>query len=152
MSGTLTKGNPLIDQGTLNRIRGAVQIPGFPSLNVTAPYLGKAGISMTLEGQTTEFIDTLTGAVTSPNVYQQTSVVVNLLKTQNLAALYKSQMETFSLIGTFTVIPDATTLPNYTLMNGAIMSLRDMPMNGEDAGFVITLRGYYIINNQLFSL
>lgn len=152
MSASLSKGNPLIDQGTLNRIRGSVQVPSFPQLNVTAPYLGKGGISLALQGEATEYIDTLTGAVTSPNVYQRVAVTINLLKTQNLAALYKAQMELLSLIGTLTVIPDASTLPNYTLQNGSIGNVRDMTFNGDDAGFVVTLGGFYIINNSLFSL
>ena len=38
-------GNPLIDQGVLNRIKGNVTWNNFPGLNVTAPFLDKDGIN-----------------------------------------------------------------------------------------------------------
>lgn len=144
--------NPLIDQGTLNRIRGSIVIPGVPTLNVTAPFLGKGGISLGFQGETTLFIPTLTGAVTSPEPYQVAVATVNLLKTQQLALLYKARIELDARIGEFQVIPDAPTFPNYSLINGAISSVRDMSMNGEDAGFVVTITGYYNINSNLWNL
>jgi len=151
MSGT-TGGNPLIAQGTLNRIRGSITIPGFTTLNVTAPFLGKEGISLSLEGNTVTYIPTMTGAVTSPEPYQMVACEVHLLKTQNLAALYKAQMESLATIGNFTVRPDASTLPDYAIINGAISDVRALKFDGTDAGWVTTLRGYYLINSSLFSL
>jgi hypothetical protein len=151
MSGT-AGGNPLIAQGTLNRIRGSVTIPGFPSLNVTAPFLGKEGISLTLEGNTTTYIPTMTGAVTSPEPYQMVSCEIHLLKSQGLAALYKAQMELLATIGNYTVRPDATTLPDYSIINGAISDVRALKFDGTDAGWVTTLKGYYLINSSLFTI
>lgn len=144
-------GNPLVDQGTLNRIRGTVIIVNNPALNVTAPYLGKEGISLALEGAATTFIDSMTGAVTSPEPYQACSCTVSLLKTQNLSALYKAQMELTTLLGPISVTPDSATLPVYDLLNVAIMGVRELRFNGEDAGWVVSLRGYYIINNALWN-
>ena len=46
--------NPLVDQGTLNRIRASVEFTDFPELNVTSSYLAKAGISMRLTGESVE--------------------------------------------------------------------------------------------------
>ena len=57
-------GNPLIDQGVLNRIRGSVQWADFPGLNVTAPFLDREGINLRKkhakprrEGQKGQIID-----------------------------------------------------------------------------------------------
>lgn len=144
--------NPMIPQGTLNRLRGSVNFVSNSQLNVTAPYLGKAGISLTLEGESTLMIPTMSGTVTSPEPYMMVSATINLLKTQNLAAVFKAQMENTTLIGDFVVTPDASTLPTYYVNNAAIESVKDMPLNGEDAGFVITLKGYYIVNNALWNI
>lgn len=145
-------GNPLIDQGTLNRIRGSVVLTNFPALNVTAPFLGKAGISMSLEGETVVYIPTMTGAVTSPEPYLMVSTTVNLLKTQGLSALYKAQAESLATVGAVVVTPDAKTLPTYALINCSISTPRELTFNGEDAGYVVSIRGYYNINGQLFDL
>jgi len=144
--------NPMIPQGTLNRLRGSVNFVSNSQLNVTAPYLGKAGITLTLEGESTLMIPTMSGVVTSPEPYMMVSATINLLKTQNLAAVFKAQMENTTLIGDFVVTPDASTLPTYYVNNAAIESVKDMPLNGEDAGFVITLKGYYLVNNALWNI
>jgi len=66
--------------------------------------------------------------------------------------VFKAQMENTTLIGDFVVTPDASTLPTYYVNNAAIESVKDMPLNGEDAGFVITLKGYYLVNNALWNI
>jgi hypothetical protein len=142
--------NPLIDQGTLNRLISSVVVDSDPGLNVTPPYLGKEGVSIALEGETTTFINTMTGAVTSPEPYQVVSVTINLLRTQNLAAVYKAQMELLATIGGITVYPDTTTLPTYSFINCAIQSVRELKINGEDAGWVVNIKGYYLINSSLW--
>ncbi len=152
MSGTVTSGNPLVDQGGLNRLRGSIVIPNFPNLNVTASYLGKAGFSLAFDGNAVTYIPTMVGAVTSPEPYVQITASLNLLRTQNNAALYKAQMETDARIGQITFIPDADTLPDYIIVNGAIQAVRDLVIDGQDAGFVVSLGGYYNINQNLWNL
>lgn len=150
--------NPMIPQGTLNRLRAAVTYVGngpagdVSALNVSASYLAPEGISITLEGEATDLLPSMVGTVTSPAPYQMCSVVVNILKTQNLAAVYKAQMENTTVIGDFSVIPDASTLPPYYVNNAAIESVREMTFNGKQAGFAITLKGYYIVNNALWNI
>lgn len=144
--------NPMIAQGTLNRLRGSVIVNGSPELNVTASYVGKGGIGLALEGEVVTFLDTLTGGVQSPAPYMRARVTVNLIKSQGLAAIYKTRMETLATVGDITIKSDASTLPDYTITNCAIESVREMVMNGEDAGFVVMMSGYYLINNQLWSL
>lgn len=143
-------GNPLIDQGTLNRLRGSIVIPAFPEFNITAPFLGKAGIRLALEGESTIYLPTLTGAVRSQEPYMMVSVQANLLKTQSLSDLYKKKMESDAGLEGITVRPDARQLSPYDFLNCSINAVEPMPFNGEDAGYVITIKGYYPINNSLW--
>ena len=145
-------GNPQIAQGTLNRVRGSVIVTNFPQLNVTAPILGQAGISLNPEGEITGYIPTLAGAVTSPNPVQMCRVTIHMLKTQGLSAAWEAQLQTLSAIGDVTVVPDTSVYPNYYLVNCAITGIAEMPMNGTDAGYVVTVAGYREINNSLWSL
>jgi hypothetical protein len=146
MAGT----NPLVSQGSLNRLRASVVWPDNPTLNVTASYLGKEGVSLALDGEATTFINTLVGAVTSPEPYQMITLTIHLLKTQGLASLYKSQQETSSLLGSGVVRPDSVALSAYDIVNCAIASVRELKFNGEDAGFMVTVRGYYLVNSNLY--
>ena len=145
-------GNPQVVQGTLNRLRGSVVIPSFPNLNVTAPYLGRPGITMAFEGETTNAIPTMTGTVQSPLPYQMVTITIALLKTQALAPQWETQRQTLSVIGDVTVTPDTSSLPSYTMNNCAIDNVRELNFAGEDAGYVVTVKGYYQINNSLWSL
>lgn len=145
-------GNPLVDQGTLNRIRASVVFANFSNLNITAPFLHKEGISLALEGNTTDYLETMTGAATSGNPYMMITCTAVLLKTQGLSAQFKAQMEDISTIGPFTVYPDVSLgLPTYSIQNGSISGVREMKFNGEDVGWAVMLRGYYTVNNGLFN-
>lgn len=143
--------NPLVVQGTLNRILASVVWQNFPALNVTAPFLNREAIRLALDGESTRFLPSLTGAVTSAEPYMMVTLTINLLKSQNLAALYKAQMELQSVLGDCVVRPDVTTLPPYDFTNCAIQSVREQAYSGEDAGFAVTVRGYYLINSSLFN-
>lgn len=82
------------------------------------------------------------------------TVGIHLLKTQALAAQYKTQMETLALVGNGTVRPDVVQgsggLPPYDIVNCAIQGVREMRYSGQDEGFHVTIRGYYITNNNLW--
>ena len=143
--------NPLIDQGSLNRLRATVTIPNNPQLNVTPPYLGPNGVSMTLEGEVTRNLPTMAGTVTSPEPYQMVTVTIQLLRSQALSAQYKATQETNSLIGPITVRPDAVTLPDYTFQNCSITGTAPMTFNGGEPGYVVTIKGYYPTNSSLWN-
>jgi hypothetical protein len=143
-------GNPLIAQGTLVRVRASVLWNDFPELNVTASFLGKEGIRVALEGSGTVYLPTMTGAVTSQEPYVMISMTMNLLKTQPLADAYKAQLESDSQLGSCTVRPDAAQLGVYQFINCAIQPPRDLNFSGEDAAYVVTVGGYYLINSSLF--
>jgi hypothetical protein len=148
----MANGNPLIDQGVLNRLKASVVWTAFPQLNVTASFLDKEGISLRLEGQSSMQHETMTGLVQSPEPYLPISVVISLLRTQALSELYKAQMEFNSLIGQGTVWPDVTTgLSSYQLQNVSIQSVGDLLLNGSTPIFGITCRGYYVVNNALWA-
>lgn len=142
--------SPLVLQGTLNRLRGSVTWPANPALSVTAPYLGKAGIRLSLQGESVVYIPTLTGAVTSPEPYLMVEMSISLLKTQALSNGYKQQMETNSLMGDATVRPDAVTLGVYQLTNCSIKNIRELDFAGDSAEFAVTIGGYYLVNSSLF--
>ena len=146
-------GNPLIDQGVLNRIRGTVTWTNFPGLNVTAPFLDKDGINLRLEGEASLQHGTMTGLVQSPEPYMPVSVVIAMLKTQSLADNYKTQMEANSVLGPGTVYPDVTSggLSPFALLNMSIQSVGELLFNGTTPIFAVTCRGYWITNNSLFS-
>ena len=142
--------NPLVSQGVLNRLRGSVGFPNFPVLNVTAPYLGKEGIGLALQGETTTYIQTMTGAVTSPEPFQMVQLTIALLKTQFLANQFKIQMETLSTIGPCIVKADSSALGDYSLINCSIQSVEALKFSGETADFMVTIGGYYNINSSLW--
>jgi hypothetical protein len=142
--------NPLVTLGSLNRLVASVTWNSFPELNVTASFLNREGIRLALDGETTRFLPALAGAVTSPEPYQMVTLTINLLKTQGLGYLYKRQMETQSTLGNGVVRSDVLTFPAYDVVNMAIESVRELTFSGEDAGFTVVCRGYYLINSSLW--
>lgn len=145
--------NPNVQQGTLNRLKVSVVLASAPELNITPSYLGKEMLSTSFDGDATTSIPTATGAVQSPEPYQKVTITVHLLKTQNLASAYKARMEANSLLGDITVWPDVQTgqgLTNYPFTNCAIQGVREVKFDGMDPGWVLTLSGYYLINNNLW--
>lgn len=143
--------NPLIPQGTLNRLRASVVVPSFPFLNVTSSFLGEEGIRLALEGEATLFINTLAGAVTSPEPYMIANLTINLLKTQGLANAWKAQMEDSALLGNITIRPDSSVLNPYQITNCSMQSMKELNFSGKDATYGVMIKGFYIINNALFN-
>lgn len=144
-------GNPYVPQGTLNKVRASVVFTNFPTLNITASNLGKAGISLGFTGNYAELIGTMTGTVPSPEPYVQAELTINMLKTQGLSDQYKTQLETNTVIGDLVVVPDASTLSNYPLSNCAIMSVRELVFNGTEPTLVVVIQGSYFVNNDLWA-
>lgn len=142
--------NSLQSQGTLNRLRANVTIPAFPALAITAPFVGRRGISVAWQGETTVYLDTMTGAVTSPEPYVKASVVCHLVKSQPLANSWKLQLESATLLGNVTVRPDASTLSPWSFVNCSLQRVADMSLAGDDPEYQITIGGLYYINQSLF--
>jgi hypothetical protein len=144
-------GNPLVDQGTLNRIMASVVWTNFPALNLTSPYLAREGIRLALEGNATDYFGTMTGAVPSPAPYQICTITMALVKSQPLSNQYKLQFESNTILGNCTVRPDTSTLGIYDLNNVVLESVREMTFAGEEPSFVVTGKGYYLVNSDLFN-
>lgn len=149
MSGTLA---PLVAQGTLNRLRASIIVTSFTTLNVTSSYLGRAGIGISFTGDATTMIDTMTGMVTSPAPYLAADVTMHLLRTQNLALLWRQQMESVtSAIGNVNIVPDSAVWTTYNFVNAAITAVNPGPQDGSDPTYMVTFRATYPINTQLFN-
>ena len=143
--------NPQIPQGALNRLRGSLAFDNFPSLNVTAGFLGKEAIRLEFTSEATDMLPQLAGVVTSPAPYMVVSITVNLIKTQPLSGLYKQQMEATTQMGPCTFRTDAVGFPVYSFVNCAIRGVDPITTNGENAGWVVKIIGYYQINAQLWN-
>jgi hypothetical protein len=143
-------GSPQVPLGNLNRILASVVWPGFTFLNVTAPFLGADGVSLTFEGEATQMLPVMVGVVPSPEVYQLATLTISLLKTQFLANLYKAQYEANVLLGNCTIYPDSAALQPYTLINTALTNIRELRFSGQDPTWVVTARGTYQINAALY--
>ena len=142
--------NPLVAQGFLNRVRGAVSVTDSPELSITASYLGKEGISMRPDNAATDIIPTMTGTVGSQAPYQQVTLTVHLLRTQSLAASYQQRFASDTALGEVVVTPDANTFGNYTILNAYLVNFNELPFNGMDAGYVVTISGYVTTNDKMW--
>lgn len=148
----MANSNPLISQGVLNRLKASVTVPTFPTLNVTASYLNKAGIKLAREGNATTMLPSMVGIVPSPEPYLLTNVTIHLLKTQALSQQYEIQLQKNSLIGNIVVRPDvAAGLGAFDFFQCAIQSVDELDFSGENAGYAVRIQGYYPINSSLFT-
>lgn len=143
--------NPLIQLGTLSRLRASVILDEAPELNVTASFLAQEGISMTLEDNATDIYKTMTGTVTSPQPYRMVTVMAHLLRTQFLATAWKNRELSNSVIGAATVRTDSNTLGTYDLLNCAITQVGELVLNGQNVGYGVSFQGYWPINSQLWT-
>lgn len=144
--------NPTVPQGTLNRLRSSITVPGLPGLNITPPYLGREMVALNFEGVATTPIETATGLVMSPEPYQRCTATAHLLKSQALANLWKAQLQVNTLIGDIVVRLDAKPLNPYQLSNCAINNVNPLRGDGTDAGWVIMFTGIYYINSDLWNI
>jgi len=144
--------NPLINLGKLNRLRGTVLIPLYPQLNITAPSLGRDGIKLALEGNTTDMLPQMVAQVQSQNVYMPAMITIALVKTTPLANLFKRQWELDSNIGDITFRSDASQLDPYEFSNCAIERAPGLDASGTSALLEIVISGTYYINSNLFNL
>ena len=142
--------SPNIFPGTLNRLRATVVFANFPALNITAPYLGKAGLRLSFSGNSTVLIDAMTGVVQSPEPYLQFLLECHLLKSQAFGNIWKVQQETNTLLGSMTVRPDSRVMSPYQLDSGAILGTDGLDFSGASAEFIVRIGGSYAVNSQLW--
>jgi|ERR1700744_428115 len=144
--------NPLIDQGTLNRVRCSIIVASYPNLNITSGYMSKQSLArISFDGNFNEQIPTATGVVNSPEPYAMGSVAVNLLRTTALAAAWRAQWENTTIIGSITIYSDTAAFPAFTLRSSAIQHFDPNAFDGNDPASALMLRGVYDINTTLWS-
>jgi hypothetical protein len=144
--------NPLIAQGTLNRLKSSVTIPGNSSLNITSSYMGKQFVTVTFDGDFDKLIETATGAVTSPEPYVMATVSISLLRTQGLSGAWVAQAQASSDIGNVSIFPDSAAFPEIDLVNCVIQHIDPGAYDGLDPAVKLTLRGVFYINNNNWAL
>ena len=144
--------NPNLIPSNLNRIRGTVLVPGNATLNITAPYLGKEGITISPQSAVVTQMQGMTTVVNSEEPYQIVQVTAAVMKSLALSAAYIDQIKNSPTLGTVTVTPDTTVLAPFTLYNVAIVNWGQMSMAGVQPDFVITFQGLLPISNDLWQL
>ncbi len=145
--------NPQIALGTLNRLRTSAVFPGFTSLNITASYMSKKFIHVTLdENPFAEGIETATGIVVSPEPYVMGTVTIGLLRTTGLAAAWLAQAKATSVLGSIEIHSDTSAFPALTIHNAYIKTLDPGPYDGTNPETPLILRGVFYVNNDLWNL
>lgn len=143
--------NPLIAQGTLNRALVSVSVVEFPELNVTTGFFGTKVARLTFDGDASDYLPTLAGAVPSPRLYQVVSCLMYLNKSQSLAAAWEQQRLTNSIIGDVNIVTDSPVMPSYYLLNCTLQNIADLDLTGESNDFPVMIKGIYPVNGQLFA-
>jgi hypothetical protein len=158
----MAAGNLNVPQGVLNRVAALVTFQSGTLFQITPYLLGREGIRLTLEGNATDYFPTMTGAVPSPAPFQIATLTIALLKSQPQSDLVKQQFETNTLLGMITVQPDVSAIANslvngagvlgsYTLQNCVLESVNAMSFAGEEPTWVVTIKGYYEVNQFMFN-
>ena len=146
--------NPLVPQGTLNRLLNSITFVSNPGLNITASYLVKEQTTMNFDGVATTPIDTATGYVPSPEPYQRITLACHLVKSMALVQAWKNQIEFSTLIGNFVVWPDVPPgigLQPYQISSGVISTVNPIRMDGTSADWALMLHGLYYINSSIWN-
>lgn len=143
-----------VDLGVLNRLAASLTFTAFPTLTVTSESLAKRAIALAPEGDATKFLEVLTGVVPSPEPFQMVTITVNLVRTLSICSDYQAQLQSNTLLGKCTVRPDINPgtggLQPFDVYNTSLMTFREMEFAGEEAAFVVTLRGAWYINQLLW--
>ncbi|KAB0559445.1 hypothetical protein [Pantoea stewartii] len=142
----------MIPVGVLNRVRASIKFTDHSELNVSASYLAKEGVELVFQGNMTDFLPAMTGAVQSPQPYMIMQAKVHLLRSQALGAQYKTQWEANTAIGDAKVYSDSSTFGDFEVMNTAITNVQDMSFAGGEPGVAITITGTYYINSEMWDI
>jgi len=142
--------NPLTPQGTLNRALTSVSVINFPALNITSGFFGTKVARITFEGDASDYIATLTGAVPSPRLYQVATVAMYLNKSQIQSTLWEKQRNTNTAIGDVVVVTDSAILGKYRISNCILQNVNELDLTGESNDYPVMLKGIYYVNNSLF--
>lgn len=143
--------NPLIAQGTLNKVRCSIIIPANPSLNITASYMSKSMATVSLEGDISHLIPTGTGGVYSPEPFVMVSITAHLLRTQALTNSWRQQFEATANIGDIAVHSDTSAFPSYHFRSGVIQHFNQGSYDGEDPTAMLVMMAIYDVNSDMWN-
>lgn len=138
-------------QGSVNRLRGSVVFALNQELTITAPYLAREAISISWGGDAAQLLPTLTGGVQSPEPYVMGEITVHVLRSQSLADLFKTQIQTDTNLGSINVRGDSDTLSDFQFENCVLAGFESLTFDGNNAGFVIKIRGVFYVNSALWN-
>ena len=141
-----------IPQGTMNRLRCSVVIPGIPTLNIISSNMSKRFAKLTWGGQIVHQDETATGYVNSPEPYISGEISVGILRTQPLAIAWVRQFEDTGVLGDITIHSDTSAFPARNISNASIITCDPEAFDGLDATVRLMIRGVYYINNSLWNL
>lgn len=149
--------------GQLNRLRGTVEFVNTRQLSVVAEDLGTEGIRLAFDNVAADLLPTMAGMVSSPRPYQECTLTLSVVKSMSKGDVYKTQFELSCLVGRVIVYPDVATgldaednvsapITPFQLENMALENIREMSFAGNEPTLVITLKGYYQVNQSFFGL
>jgi len=143
--------NPGIARGVLNRVRCSVVVPSDPTLNITAPNMGRQMARLQFEGQLVNQIPTATGLVNSPEPYAICSITIALLRTQPVAAAWLAVIQNNSNIKNVTIHSDTSQFPEISLQDVVVSRIDPGPFDATNPDVQIVLKGAMPVNNNLWS-
>lgn len=144
--------NPQVPQGSMNRVRCSIVVPGIPTLNITSSYMSKRFAKLTWDGRIVHQDETATGFVNSPEPYIGGEISVGILRTQPLAIAWVRQFEDTGVLGEVVIHSDTSAFPARTISNASIITCDPEAFDGLDATVHVMIRGVYYINNSLWNL
>jgi hypothetical protein len=143
--------NPLINLGTLNRVRASVVFPSFTALNITSSQMGRRFVSLTFDEDFVQQIQQGVGIINSPEPYVMATVTCDVLRTLPLAQAFISQLEQTAVLGTVYVHSDTRTFPKRTVYNASVLKADPGAYDGINGVLALTIRGVFYPNNTLWN-
>ena len=143
--------NPLINLGTLNRVRASVVFPSFTSLNITSSQMGRRFVSLTFDEDFVQQIQQGVGIINSPEPYVMATVTCDVLRTLPLAQAFISQLEQTAVLGTVYVHSDTSAFPKRTVYNASVLKADPGEYDGINGVLALTIRGVFYPNNTLWN-
>ena len=143
--------NPLINLGTLNRVRASVVFPSFTALNITSSQMGRRFVSLTFDEDFVQQIQQGVGIINSPEPYVMATVTCDVLRTLPLAQAFISQLEQTAVLGTVYVHSDTSTFPKRTVYNASVLKADPGAYDGINSVLALTIRGVFYPNNTLWN-
>lgn len=144
--------NPMVAQGSLNKVRAHIVVPAYPTLNISPSYMGDDGFTLDIDEDMVRQIKTMTGLVNSPEPYVEATCTINLLRTQALSLQWMQQAENTAQIGRIVAHSDSAAFTGRTVHNCSILKVQPGRMNGSTATVDAIIRGVYYVNNSMWSL